>query len=119
MVKCESATMADSSEPTPGRASDLHFYREKDEVSSRLDSDVPVSSQSVGEREERLARLQDRAAWVTLAAASIPLFLALLGPSQATEEKVQVDVTVVVVENHVAVNPEYAVKAQIEEEMAK
>lgn len=115
MVKCESATMEGGSSPVLGRASELRLYGDGEGSCPCLDGEVPGSSRSVGEREERAVRRQERASWLALAVASIPLFVALMGPSQATEEKVQVDVSVIVVENHVVVNPGYAVKVKMEE----
>lgn len=67
----------------------------------------------------RAGRLQERVAWLTLAGVALQFFLPFLAPSPTAEEKVQVNVSVVVVENHSAVNPGYSVPVQAKEGMAK
>ncbi|MFJ1878684.1 hypothetical protein [Streptomyces chartreusis] len=77
------------------------------------------SPRSTAEREEHAGRRQERVAWLTLAGVALPFFLPFFAPSPTTEEKVQVNVSVVVVENHIVVNPGYSVSVQAKEGMAK
>ncbi|MGW9594701.1 hypothetical protein ACWHLZ_30915 [Streptomyces chartreusis] len=72
-----------------------------------------------GHGDGRAGRLQERVAWLTLAGVALQFFLPFLAPSPTAEEKVQVNVSVVVVENHSAVNPGYSVPVQAKEGMAK
>ncbi|WP_405521472.1 hypothetical protein OG426_54300 [Streptomyces canus] len=122
MTKQESVMTVGASDPagrTIEMASDLAFSDDAEGGFRRVGGEVRVSSRSAAEREGRAGRIQERVAWLTLAATTIPFILPFIIPSPADEGKVQVNVSVVVVENHVVVNPGYFVSVRTKEETSK
>lgn len=122
MTKQESVPTAGCSETadlTHEVTSDLRFCGNGSGCCPQVSGEVPLSPRSMAEREERAGRLQERAAWLALAAASLPFIMPFFVPPQPAEEKVQFNVSVVVVVNHVVVNPGYSVSVRKEEGIAK
>ncbi|WP_159401443.1 hypothetical protein [Streptomyces maremycinicus] len=115
MAKQKSVMTVGSNDPA-GRtievAPDLVFSDDAEGGFRQVGGEVRVSSRSAEEREGRAGRIQQRVAWLTLAAAIIPFILPFIVPSPADEGKVQVNVSVVVVENHFVVNPGYFVSVR-------
>ena len=98
---------------------DLQFCGNGDGCCVQGGGEASRSPRSMAEREERAGRRQERVAWLTLAGVALPFFMPFFAPSPTVEEKVQVNVSVVVVENHIVVTPGYSVPVQAKERMAK
>ncbi|MGW6792412.1 hypothetical protein [Streptomyces chartreusis] len=108
-----------AADPASEIVPDLHFCDNGEGCCHQGRGEATRSPQSTAEREERAGRRQERVAWLTLAGVALPFFLPFFNPAPTTEEKVQVNVSVVVVENHIVVNPGYSVPVQAKEETAK
>ncbi|MEU5335661.1 hypothetical protein AB0G51_20375 [Streptomyces asoensis] len=119
MAKREIATTTGGDLPSLNEALELHVCGEGAGRSLRRGGEDCSVSRSAAKREERTARIQERVAWVTLAGAFLSALLGLADPSQSSAENVQVNVSVVVVEDRHVVNPESAVQVQLKEEMKK
>ncbi|MFG2284052.1 hypothetical protein ACGFNQ_35870 [Streptomyces asoensis] len=119
MAKREIATTTGGDLPSCDEVCELHLCGDGEGCLLRRGGEAPSVSRSAAEREERTARIQERVAWVTLAGVFLPALLGLAGPSQSSAENVQVNVSVVVVEDRHVMNPESVVQVQMKEEMKK